>query len=52
LKEAMDIKDPSLADYVKDKILKRLCDIAKSTPSEVLGAKAGFIFDSLLNLTP
>jgi len=43
LKEAMDVKDPSLADYVKDKILKRLCDIAKSSPSEVLGSKAGIV---------
>jgi len=51
LKEAMDIKDPNLAEYLKDKLLKRLCDIAKSNPADVLGSKAGIIIFPFKPLT-
>lgn len=38
LKEAMDTKEPELVNYLKDKLLKRLGDIAKSKPKEIFGA--------------
>jgi len=40
----MDTKDPDLVNYLKDKLLKRLGDIAKSKPKEVFGANPGISF--------
>jgi len=37
----MDTKEPELVNYLKDKLLKRLGDIAKSKPKEIFGANPG-----------